>query len=406
MHQKEPPWARSQRGGFVRIMDVIKPRADVIDVPRLIPLVILCIGFLVGASPSAAQSRLSGTVTDASTGVPLPSANVFIDGTLQGVATDRDGAFSLTDLDPGRYTVVTTMVGYKRESRTVVLNPPAQADAPPVLDVALTPQPIEMQGVTVEQSRTEWLKRLERFQSSFFGNAPNADACSFINPEVLSFKEKGGALIAWAEKPLRVRNDALGYELTFYLPRYRAEPNRRARYGPVEFDTLAADSDEQRADWRAARLETYQGSYEHFIHALQADTWDEEGFDIWVSRDVKWGPNGRTGMGDRAVDDVRDIVEPTPTPGYFMLVMPERGYHLKVRFTKEMESYDYARTRGSFETPRPNQTSALQLVGGPKFLIHRQTGGARNGRVIQRGYWGWYETASTVLPLSYRPAGG
>jgi hypothetical protein len=365
------------------------------------------LGIAMLAPPAAGQAQLVGTVTDGSTGAPLPSANVFIDGTLRGVATDRQGNFNLEGLAPGRYSVVATMVGYKRESRTVVLKSASQANETAItLEFALAPQPIQMRGVTVEDSRKEWLKRLKRFESSFFGTAPNADACSFINPEVLSFKEQGSALIAWAEEPLRVRNEALGYELTFYLPRYRAEPNRRARYGPVEFDSLTAESDKQRAAWQVARLKTYQGSYEHFIHALQTNTLDREGFDVWVSNDVQWGPNGRVGLGDKAIESASDIVNPTPTPGYFMLVMPDRGYHLKVRFTKEMESYEYARTRGSFSSPRPNQTSALQLVGGPKLLVHRQTGGARNGRIIQRGYWGWYETASTVLPLSYRPPDG
>ena len=41
------------------------------------------------------QTRISGKVTDASTGEPLPGVNILIKNTLQGVITDLDGKYSI-----------------------------------------------------------------------------------------------------------------------------------------------------------------------------------------------------------------------------------------------------------------------------------------------------------------------
>ena len=74
-------------------------------------------------APSAfAQNngRLKGKVVDAQTGESLPSANVFIDQTTMGAATDLDGYYSINAIPPGTYTVVVSMIGYARVQVTGV----------------------------------------------------------------------------------------------------------------------------------------------------------------------------------------------------------------------------------------------------------------------------------------------
>ncbi len=46
-------------------------------------------------------------------GEPLPFANVLIKGTTKGATTDMDGLYSLTNLEPGTYTVVFSFLGYE-----------------------------------------------------------------------------------------------------------------------------------------------------------------------------------------------------------------------------------------------------------------------------------------------------
>ena len=56
--------------------------------------------------------KISGTVSDASTGDELPGVNVVIVGTTMGAATDANGSFFILNIPPGNYSVRATMMGF------------------------------------------------------------------------------------------------------------------------------------------------------------------------------------------------------------------------------------------------------------------------------------------------------
>jgi hypothetical protein len=60
--------------------------------------IILLIAFTVVLAPSYANanSKIKGRVFDKSTGEPLPGANVIVEGTGLGSATDFDGQYFVT----------------------------------------------------------------------------------------------------------------------------------------------------------------------------------------------------------------------------------------------------------------------------------------------------------------------
>lgn len=67
------------------------------------------------------QQTISGTVTDASTGSPIPGANIYIQQLQTGAATDVDGNYSIEIDEPGTYTLVATFVGYDRFETTFAI---------------------------------------------------------------------------------------------------------------------------------------------------------------------------------------------------------------------------------------------------------------------------------------------
>jgi len=69
---------------------------------------ILLVGSLVNA-----QSLVSGTVTDFSTGDPLAGVNIIVKGKVVGTVTDADGQFSLKINDNPPFTLVFSFVGYR-----------------------------------------------------------------------------------------------------------------------------------------------------------------------------------------------------------------------------------------------------------------------------------------------------
>ncbi|MEJ8800769.1 SusC/RagA family TonB-linked outer membrane protein [Pontibacter sp. H249] len=71
-----------------------------------------------------AQARytISGTVTDARTKSPLPGVVVRIQNTNTATATDANGSYSLATTQPaGTYRLVFSLIGFKPETREVVL---------------------------------------------------------------------------------------------------------------------------------------------------------------------------------------------------------------------------------------------------------------------------------------------
>ncbi|WP_027137595.1 SusC/RagA family TonB-linked outer membrane protein [Gaetbulibacter saemankumensis] len=71
-------------------------------------LFVLLLGFTY--TMYAQEKQVSGTITDANAGIPLPGASVRVKGTSQGVSSDFDGNFTITVNDND--VLVITYVGY------------------------------------------------------------------------------------------------------------------------------------------------------------------------------------------------------------------------------------------------------------------------------------------------------
>ncbi|HIA91211.1 MAG TPA: carboxypeptidase-like regulatory domain-containing protein, partial [Candidatus Marinimicrobia bacterium] len=75
-----------------------------------------------------AQGSIYGTVTDQD-GNTLPGANVAVEGTSLGAATDGNGAYSISGVPAGSYTVSASYIGYESSSQSVSVGTgAAQAD--------------------------------------------------------------------------------------------------------------------------------------------------------------------------------------------------------------------------------------------------------------------------------------
>ncbi len=64
-----------------------------------------------------AGGTLRGTITDSRSGVPLPQANVRIEGTSLGAASGEDGNYLVEGIPPGEYDVQVSLIGYEPEVR-------------------------------------------------------------------------------------------------------------------------------------------------------------------------------------------------------------------------------------------------------------------------------------------------
>ncbi len=82
-------------------------------------LLLAALLFALGSVPAAAQTRtVTGTVTDATTGDPLPFVNVVVQGTTRGAATSLDGEYSI-EVDGPQSVLVYRFLGYVEQTQTV-----------------------------------------------------------------------------------------------------------------------------------------------------------------------------------------------------------------------------------------------------------------------------------------------
>jgi hypothetical protein len=122
---------------------------------RRVPLLAgLCALLLFSwAGPSAAQepAALNGYVRDAETGETLLQANVVVQGTSRGAATNNQGYYTLRGLAPGTYTIAFSYVGYQTRTDTVAL----AAGETKRLDVKLVPTDLQTGEVVVTGERDD-----------------------------------------------------------------------------------------------------------------------------------------------------------------------------------------------------------------------------------------------------------
>lgn len=90
-------------------------------------LIATAVGLLLLLAPQIASAQNTGTiqgvVIERTTDEPIPGANVIIEELGVGAATDVDGAYTITNVPPGSYTLVVSFIGFRRYQTSVEVDP-------------------------------------------------------------------------------------------------------------------------------------------------------------------------------------------------------------------------------------------------------------------------------------------
>lgn len=130
--------------------------------------------FAIGNVTAEAQNiEVSGTVTDADDGSPLPGVNIILKGTTTGTSTDADGFYSL-QVPSGQDTLVASFVGYITQQ--VPINGRSQ------IDIALRSDVQQLEDVVVVGYGTQ-----ERQQIT--GSVSSVKAEDFVKGSINSASE-------------------------------------------------------------------------------------------------------------------------------------------------------------------------------------------------------------------------
>lgn len=108
---------------------------------------VLILNFLVA---QAQTGSIDGTVIDAVANEAIIGANVFIEGTSVGAASNLDGSFLISNLKPGTYNIVVSFITYKTQVINDVMVEPGKKTT---LKISLVEDISELSEVVVTATR-------------------------------------------------------------------------------------------------------------------------------------------------------------------------------------------------------------------------------------------------------------
>lgn len=111
--------------------------------------------FLSAAALAQGTTTIAGKVTDASTGENLPGANVLLQETRFGAATDRFGDYRIDNVPQGSYTLEVRYIGYETYTTSVNVTEPRTT-----VNVQLNLTAVELEGIVISGLRQGQAKAL------------------------------------------------------------------------------------------------------------------------------------------------------------------------------------------------------------------------------------------------------
>ena len=111
-------------------------------------LTIICSVILFSGSVYAGNTgKISGKVTDEKTGELLIGINVVIEGTTLGAATDVNGNYIISNVEPGIYRVVASGIGY---SKKIIAGVKVSSDFTTRLEITLSSETLNLETIVIQ----------------------------------------------------------------------------------------------------------------------------------------------------------------------------------------------------------------------------------------------------------------
>ena len=249
---------------------------------RLSEKIVLICCFLTVYSVIEAQQVITGRITDATDGQPLPGAHIYFANTKTGAVSDALGNYKITTPGVGSYEIVVSHAGY--EPFFYKIEEPKSFHR---IDAALKIRQLSEVVVSVRNNYS-W-KDVKLFWILFLGVEPSKSGLEVLNPEKVYFFLSGDTVLSvTCKEPIEIVNHVMGYHIRYELQGFRYDyRTRRSEFsGKAFFEELSPRSDAQKRRWERRRKEVYAVSLTHFVRSLYRDRLHAEGF-LLAKRDSK-----------------------------------------------------------------------------------------------------------------------
>jgi hypothetical protein len=250
-------------------------------------LTVISFGVLPGVCQSNTFS-LTGKVTDKESGLALEGISVYINNTTYSTQTDKDGSFRLAAIPLVNFELIFSAVNY--ETQTMRID---SAAAPLPLNIRLRKNTATLNEVVVTAAvdKNGWAQYGSTFTKDFLSYSAFAKKCVIVNYQAIRFRriKKDNILKAYSKEPLKIRNEALGYELIYWLDEYEHQFARQVVFykGNAQFTEMKGGK-RKTEYWNKNRQMAYEGSLTHFIRSVYEGTTAKEGFVVNLIKTVPY----------------------------------------------------------------------------------------------------------------------
>ncbi len=403
-------------------------------------IIFLAQAFIIRSLP--AQNKAYGKVTDATTGEPIPFANVFFTNTTFGASSDEQGIYSFSGFPAGKYDLTVSYVGYQ------IMQIPMEFAGNTTLqqDIHVERQVTMLNEIVVKPDTLNWERNFADFQAQFLGTSRYARETVIQNPRDLHlfFDQRSKTLVAHSKKPIVVDNYSTGYRIYYHLSQF--EINEKdglfAVNGLPQFEQMEAKNKAQTRKWAKARENMYYGSLLHFMRCWLTQRWKEEAFHVSrvyrvpdKTRPADEFLNGRISILGKELEDKGESVVPNNSGSAGSTTDSLSYYRMLLSLPKEVDSVAQENLSGVEFSPS-NAKEATTFTGileieykkkedpaysdlmrrrgktikqSSRLQIRRPLTLFPNGyyedarEVLLENYWSWSERISTMLPLEYHP---
>lgn len=213
---------------------------------------------------------------------PLPGANIYFDGTTIATISDENGNFTLSYGSKLNSILAISFIGYQ----TQFLN---NFDSDKELIITMQVATNSLNEVVIKKDRFSRKQKLQLFREQFLGRTSIGKKAKILNEEAIYFDydESTKTLKAYSDKPLLIKNDLLGYKITYELVDFEAnfyQLSIESTHVQRCFYAGLTRFEEVNSDKKIIKLreECYKGSQLHFFRTIANNSWESDGFRIFV----------------------------------------------------------------------------------------------------------------------------
>jgi len=242
------------------------------------------------------QRYISGRITDAEDGSPIPAATVFFTNTAIGITTNAEGYYRLQIPGEGSYRLTVSHVGYQ----------PVVYDIEPgrvSVELNVTMQIHELDDLNVSAGIRFRQRDISLFWNKILGKDPSKRTIQATNPEKVYYfyNPETRILKVTCREPLEIINYETGYHIQYHLNYFTHDYSADITDWDYQsiFIELEPANNREKNNWEKKRKEVYQVSIPKFIKSLYNNTLHEDGFVLTPFQRLSNQSDPRRGMSDR-----------------------------------------------------------------------------------------------------------